>query len=132
MKEPRGRDIVACVTRVLLASSCLLVVLLSGCVTKQPDAAPAVSPTIIIDSIPTDAKVFYDGILIGVTPTRIPVLSDKVYVVTIEKEGYRNWNCWLGFSDQTWRVSSNGKTLKIKSGFQLDLATGKPQPFVGE
>ncbi len=118
--------------RMSLLLVCFLGILLSGCLTQAPQKATASAPTIIIDSSPTDAKVFYDGILIGVTPTRIPVLSDKVYVVTLEKEGYRNWNCWLGFSDQTWRVSSNGKTLKIKTGFQLDLVTGKPQPFFGE
>ena len=59
----------------------LCALLAAGCVSSQ---------RVAIESAPSGADVYLDGVLIGQTPARVGVSRDRAHKVVLKREGYRS------------------------------------------
>lgn len=103
--------------RNLLLAAALLLLTTSGCATLFTGT----SDTITIDSEPSGARVFVDGIEQGVTPATVRVRrSLGTTLVTLKLEGY---------DDRTFELMKEFNTVSVLNLFSplswaIDIATG--------
>lgn len=79
--------------------------------------------TFSIDSFPSGAEVFIDGINAGSTPLAVTDLPAGAHDVTLSLKGYDSFTSPVNINPQTLNVLSQGKTIQLKSsmmpgGFQ--------------
>ncbi len=72
------------VTGAAACSIAVLVLLLNGCAT----IFKGTSNNVDFSSTPSGAKVYVNGNLVGTTPVRVKLESDKVYHIEFRKEGF--------------------------------------------
>ena len=85
--------------------------------------------TFSIDSFPSGAEVFIDGIKAGSTPLAVTDLPAGAHDVTLSLKGYDSFTTPVNINPQTLNVLSQGKTVQLKSsmkpgGFQK--GSGQP------
>jgi hypothetical protein len=98
-----------------VAAALLMVVSLSGMIYyKISQTAEKPNVMVKIDSHPSDAQVFIDGILKGNTPMQIGLYKGK-YEVRISKPRYHHWEVQVNL-DEDGEVPLYGELMPVDSG----------------
>lgn len=96
-------------TLILLAS-----VLFTSCASLSNNELMS-KQTVLVDSIPQNADIFYNGELIGSTPMELSLATGIAHKVTLKKEGFKNQTGYFNPS------SHNQKKHFLKLGLAQDL-----------
>ena len=109
----------------LLVFGCAIISMTAGCATMISGTTEPVT----INSSPEGATITQNGIVLGKTPTTIPLNREKNPVLELSKEGYQKQSLPLNTSFNPWVLSNVIWCMSCVLSTSTDYSTGARRCF---